>query len=78
MYITWEDAKQQFKNKWVVIKNPEYEDIFHMHLIGGEFVGIADTQSEMFNLIPDTSDDDTYTGRHTEEENAVGVLMFGY
>jgi len=77
MYITWEEAKVKYKGSWVVFKNPEYADKFHMNLIGGEFIGTTSTQSEMFNLIEATeaSDSDRFTGKHTEEDEAVGTLM---
>ena len=77
MYITWEEAKAKHKGYWVIFKNPEYADKFHMNLIGGEFVGTSMTQSEMFSLIEETeaSDFDVFTGRHTEEDEAVGTLM---
>ena len=68
MFITWEDAKQKYSNKWVVFKDPQFKDKFHMDLIGGEFVGIADDQEEMFNLIPDIDDGHMYVPQHTRED----------
>jgi len=76
MFITWEEAKQKYPNKWVVFKNPQYNDIFHMDFVGGEFVLIADNQKELFNAIPD--DLGLHTARHTREDEAVGLLMSGY
>ena len=78
MFITWEEAKQKYPNKWVVFKNPQYGDVFHMDFIGGEFVGIANDQEEMFCLIPDIDDGYFYAPRHTKEEDAVGLLKSGF
>jgi len=77
MYITWEEAKVKYKGSWVVFKNPEYTDKFHMNLIGGEFIGSADTEEDIRKLVPaitDDNDTDFYTCRHTEEDEAVGLL----
>ena len=82
MYVTWNEAKEKYKGLWVVLKNPNYADEFHMELLGGEFVGTAKTQSEMFALVTEEDENknpnDTYTGRHTEEDEAVGLLMSGF
>ena len=78
MFMTWEDAKAKYGNNWVVFRNPQYNDKFHIDFVGGEFVGIADDQEEMFNLMPDEDDGNVYTGRHTREDEAVGILMSGY
>ena len=78
MFITWEEAKQKYSNKWVVFRNPKYTDKFHMDFVGGEFVGIADDQEEMFSLIPDVDDGHSYAPRHTREDEAVGLLKSGF
>jgi len=76
MFLTWEEAKQKYPNMWVVFKNPQYEDIFHMEFIGGEFVMTANDQEELFSSIPEGIGE--FTSRHTREDEAVGVLTFGY
>lgn len=82
MYITWEEAKVKYKGLWVILKNPKYADEFHMELLGGEFMGTAKTQSEMVAVV--SKEDEladpsaTYTFRHTEEEEAVGLLMSNF
>ena len=77
MFLKWIDAKKQYPAKWVIFKNPKYLDKFHMELIGGNFVATADTQSEMFGIIEscEADDSDIFTGKHTEEDEAVGTLM---
>ena len=75
MFLTWEEVKQKYPNKWVVFKDPQYNDIFHMEFIGGEFVLTADNQKEMFDSMPDEG---RFTGRHTREDEAVGLLKSGY
>ena len=74
MFLTWEDAKIKYPNKWVVFKDPQYKDHFHMEFIGGEFILTADDQEELFNSIPD--DAGVFTSRHTREDEAVGFLAF--
>jgi len=76
VFLTWEETKQKYPNKWVVFRKPKFKDKFLMHLIGGEFVGTANDQKEMFNLIPDEDDGHTYVPQHTWEDEAVGVLTF--
>lgn len=78
LFISWEEIKQKYINKWVVFKNPQYNDKFGMEFIGGEYVGIADDLDEMFNLIPEIDDGYVYTSRHTREDEAVGILKSGY
>ncbi|MCL2198843.1 MAG: hypothetical protein FWB80_07960 [Defluviitaleaceae bacterium] len=81
MFITWEEAKAKYPDKWVVFKDPQYKDIFHMNFIGGIFVGTADDQEEMEKLIPyeNTEDDDyVYLSQHTRGEDAVGLLKSGF
>jgi len=81
MFMTWEEAKEKYPNNWVVLKNPQFKDIFHMNLIGGEFVGVADDAVEMEKLIPmyNTPDDPyVYLSKHTREDEAVGLLKSGY
>jgi hypothetical protein len=75
MFITWEEAKQKYPNKWVVFKDPQFKDKFHMEFIGGEFVLTANDQEEMFDAIPEEG---YYAGRHTREDEAVGLLKSGY
>ena len=67
-FITWEDAKTLYPDKWVVFRKPIFKDKFEMELIGGEFVGIADDLVEMYKLIPDEYDGNTYVPQHTGEE----------
>ena len=74
MFITWEEAKAKYPNNWVVFKDPQYKDKFHMEFIGGVFVGIANDQEEMFKLIPTEDDGNMYTSQHTREDEAVGLL----
>ena len=76
MFLTWEEAKAKFPNKWVVFKNPRYNDVFHMDLIGGEFAFTAGNQDELFDLI--NEDLGLHTARHTGEDDAVGLLLSGY
>ncbi|MCL2225222.1 MAG: hypothetical protein FWB96_09690 [Defluviitaleaceae bacterium] len=76
MFITWEDAKQKYPNKWVVFKNPQFGDVFHMDFIGGEFVLTADNQTEMFATMP--NEDCQFAGFHTREDDAVGLLKSGF
>jgi len=76
MFLSWEDAKKLYPNKWVVFKNPQFGDAFHMDFLGGEFFITAANQPEVFSIIPD--DIGEYTVRHTREDEAVGVLTFGY
>ncbi|MCL2358006.1 MAG: DUF4317 domain-containing protein [Defluviitaleaceae bacterium] len=71
MFITWEEAKQKYPDKWVVFRNPQYKDIFHMEFIGGEFVMTANNQKELFSSIPEGIG--KFTSRHTREDDAVGV-----
>jgi hypothetical protein len=78
MFITWEEAKQKYPNNWVVFKDPQYNDKFHMDFIGGEFVGIADDMDSMEALMPDLDDGHTYTPRHTREDEAIGLLKSGF
>ena len=78
MFLTWEEAKQKYPNKWVVFKDPQYKDIFHMEFIGGSEVGIAADMESMENLIPDLDDGHVYLSRHTREDEAVGLLKSGY
>jgi len=75
MFITWEEAKRKFPDNWVVFKNPQYKDAYQMELIGGEFVLTAKSQKEMFDAMPDEG---CYTGRHTREDEAVGLLKSGF
>ena len=75
MFITWEEAKEKYPDKWVVFKDPQYNDIFHIEFIGGEFVLTANDQEEMFNAIPDEGH---FAGFHTREDEAVGLLKSGY
>jgi len=75
MFITWEEAKQKYPNKWVVFRNPQFKDIFHMDFIGGEFVLTANDQEEMFDIMPD--EDCHLAGFHTREDEAVGLLKSG-
>ena len=28
MFLTWEEAKQKYPNKWVVFKDPQFNDDF--------------------------------------------------
>ena len=76
MFLTWEEAKQKYPNKWVVFKDPQFGDIFHMDFIGGEFVLTANDQDELFDAIPD--DLGFHTARHTREDDAIGLLTSGY
>jgi len=76
MFLTWEEAKQKYPNKWVVFKDPQFGDDFDMDFIGGEFVLIANDQDELFDSIPD--DIGVHTARHTREDDAVGLLTFGF
>ena len=80
MYLSWEEAIDRYKGKWVIFKNPTYNDPFHMELQGGEFVGTAGTQSEMFSLIAQHNNNpaDTFTFRHTEEDEAVGLILSSF
>jgi len=78
MFITWDDAKEKYPGKWVILRNPQYSDIFHTELVGGHFVAIANDQSDMYNSIPDEDDGNVYSIRHTWEEHAVGLLKSGY
>ena len=78
MFLTWEEAKVKYPNQWVIFKNPQFGDKFHMELIGGELFGLADDQEEMCNLLPDVDDGCIYAPRHTREDEAVGVLISGY
>ncbi|MCL1883140.1 MAG: DUF4317 domain-containing protein [Defluviitaleaceae bacterium] len=75
VFLTWEEAKQKYPNKWVVFKNPQYEDIFHMEFIGGDFVMTAENQKELFSSIPKGIGE--FTSRHTREDEAVGLLKSG-
>ena len=81
MYITWDEAKEKFKGKWVVLRNPDWADKFHMNLIGGELVGTADDMLGMEALVPDydevTQKDNVYLSKHTEEDTAVGLTYLG-
>ena len=76
MFITWEEAKQKYPNKWVVFKDPQFKDKFHMEFIGGEFVLTANDQEEMFDAMPD--EECHYAGFHTREDEAVGLLKSGF
>jgi len=76
--MTWEEAKQKYPNNWVVFKDPQYKDKFHMDFIGGEFVGIADDMDSMEALMPDLDDGHVYLPQHTRGEYAVGLLKSGY
>ena len=78
MFMTWEEAKQKYPNNWVVFKDPQYKDRFHMDFIGGEFVGTADDMDSMESLIPDLNDGYVYLSQHTRGEYAVGLLKSGY
>ncbi|MCL2197570.1 MAG: hypothetical protein FWB80_01470 [Defluviitaleaceae bacterium] len=78
MYIAWEEAKQKYIGQWVVLKNPMYADQFHMKLVGGELVGVADDAVAVENLMPDLDDGNFYTARHTREDEAVGLLKSGF
>jgi len=74
MFLTWEDAKKKYPNRWVVFKNPQFKDRFHMELIGGELLLTADDQEELFNSIPN---DVVHTARHTreDEDESIGVCF---
>jgi len=76
MFITWEEAKEKYPDRWVVFKDPQYRDVFHMEFIGGEFVLTAGSQKELFDSIPD--DIGVHTARHTREDEAVGLLKSGF
>jgi len=76
MFITWEEAKQKYPNKWVVFKAPQFKDDFDMEFIGGEFAFTANNQRELFNIMPD--DIGVHTARHTREDEAVGLLTSGF
>jgi hypothetical protein len=76
MFLTWEEAKQKYPNKWVVFKAPQYTDKFHMEFIGGEFVLTANNQKELFSSIPEGIGE--FTSRHTREDEAVGLLKSGF
>lgn len=76
MFLSWEEAKQKYPNKWVVFKHPQFKDKFCMEFVGGEFVLIADDQEEMFNLMPD--EECPFAGYHTREDEAVGLLKSGF
>jgi len=77
MYLTWEEAKKKYKGLWVVFRNPKFADRFCMELIGGDFVGTTGSQSGFADLIPRQDDGTDYTVRHTEEDTANGLLVFG-
>ena len=76
MFITWEEAKRKYPNKWVVFKDPQFKDKFYMEFIGGEFVFSANDQEEMFNSMPD--EEFQYAAFHTREDEAVGLLKSGF
>ena len=76
MFLTWEEAKQKYPNKWVVFKDPQFKDMFDMEFIGGDFVLTASNQKELFASIPD--DIGVHTARHTREDEAVGLLKSGF
>ncbi|MDR2168237.1 MAG: hypothetical protein LBE35_10395 [Clostridiales bacterium] len=76
MFMTWEDAKREFPGKWVIFRNPQYEDIFKQNLIGGELVATASGMQEMEDAVPE--DDYAYAISHTWEDDAVGILKFGF
>ncbi|MCL2168431.1 MAG: hypothetical protein FWB74_00225 [Defluviitaleaceae bacterium] len=66
MYITWEEAKEKYPNKWVILRNPQFEQPDFWHgLIGGEFVATANDQPEMFGMMPDEDDGFMYLAEHT-------------
>jgi hypothetical protein len=73
MYITWEEAKEMYRGKWVALKNPTYSDMFHLRLIGGFLMGTSDNADDAENLVPMDDFDNDYVCRHTEEESAVGL-----
>jgi len=76
MFLTWEDAKKRYPNRWVVFKNPQFKDRFNMKLIGGEFVLTADDQEELFRSIPE--DIGEHTARHTREDDEFATFAFNY
>ena len=76
MFLTWEEAKVKYPDKWVVFKDPQFGDMFHMDFIGGEFVMTADNQKELFSSIPKGIG--AFTSRHTREDEAVGLLSSGF
>jgi len=78
MFLTWKEAKIQYPDKWVIFRNPQFEDKFHMNLIGGEVAGLADDQEEMWGAVPEIDDGNYYLFRHTREDEAVGLLKSGY
>lgn len=77
MFISWEEAKQKYPDKWVVFKDPKYNDIFHMEFVGGYFVGTAEDMESMESLMPNLDDGYIYAPRHTREDEAVGILKSG-
>ena len=76
MFLTWEEAKIKYPGKWVIFRNPQYLDIFHVNFVGGEFVTTAEDMQEMEDSIPE--DGGSYAVKHTEAHNAVGLLKSGY
>ena len=68
-FLTWEDAKIKYPNRWVLFKSPQYGDAFHTRLLGGEFVLTAGDHDELFDSLPEVSDSEAaFTARHTWED----------
>ena len=66
MFITWEEAKEKYPNKWVILRNPQFEQPEFWHgLIGGDFVATANDQTDMFDSVPDEDDGFMYVIEHT-------------
>jgi len=78
VYEKWEYIKQKHPNSWVVLINTSFEDHHHMHLLGGEIFHVAKTQDEMYDAIPDDSEN-YFVCRYTEEEaEEDGLLKSGF
>jgi hypothetical protein len=75
MFVMWDEAKEKYPNKWIVLKNPQYADRFGMELVGGELVSVTNDIEEMENSIP--NDGGHYASRNTWEDKAVGILKSG-
>ena len=75
--ITWDEVVRKYPNKWVVLVNARFEDERHrMGILGGDVLGVADNEIEMYSGIPDDYEG-WVTCRHTGEEGVEesGVLI---
>jgi hypothetical protein len=66
MYMKWDEIKEKYPNKWVLLAGAEFADKFHVHLLGGEIFYMADSQDDVCANIPD-DDGRLYACIHTSE-----------